>query len=531
MSQSYGAGTSSMSNEVANKASAVSSGQIPDLLKIGSVATNTQMDVDTDVLDPVVQNSKFIRFVLQNKGILHSHSKIQFGYQSTAVDGWCPLNIGIAGLVQRATLRVGNQTICEIDDFSNFTSYRQQFMSGEAQRERLQYTTGQAMGKKVKYNNEGDGWTSATPPVADEAAGVRLFGGGGSLTMSRGLDWDHGRSSYAEPGVYTAEIQAVEMPPYMNCNVADVSHPTTPTFQWALSDFFPFLKTNQLPLYMMKEQVSLEFVLNDEASVGRGFVESGGVATTAFALDTTKTKMFADYQYYPQEMMVAYANANRNLQFSYVDYRLSKLSFDEASTGVQIRNVGGAGRIVSKIVWGFSNPAGAGAGASNPASSPLINWNATAVDRTAAVSTLPPIAPSGVTIGYTNNALSMNVKMNNGFLYPIDVDNSARCFHNVVQAEGLVPYITREEYAREGNSLSRNTLQGHTTRDFLQGTAFWNATRLNRGERVNSRGIEVYFTLNPLPTLAAGTTYTMRCFLETIKFATLKDGMVSTMLA
>jgi hypothetical protein len=521
MSQSYGAGTpSGMSQELApSSAPSVTSGQIPDLLKIGSVATNTQMDVDTDVLDPVVQNSKFIRFVLQNKGILHSHSKIQFGYSSTAVDGWNPLNIGIAGLVQRATLRVGNQTICEIDDFSNFTSYRQQFMSGEAMRERLQYTTGQAMAKKVKYNNEGDAWSSVAPPTGVSNA----YGGGGSLTMSRGLDWDHGRSSYAIPGTYTAQIQAVEMPPYMNCRVADVSHPTTPTFQWALSDFFPFLRTNQLPLYMMKEQVSLEFVLNDEASAGRGFVVSGGVAATTFALDTSKTKMFADYQYYPQEMMIAYANANRNLQFSYVDYRLSKLTFDEVNTGVQIRNVGGAGRIVSKIVWGFAdnNP--------TPANSPLINWNATAVARTAGIETLPPIAPSGVTIAYTNNALSMNVKMNNGFLYPIDVNNSARCFHNVVQAEGLTPYVTREEYAREGNSLSRNTLVGHTTRDFLQGTSFWNATRLNKGERVNSRGIEVYFTLNPLPTVA--TDYTMRCFLETIKFATLKDGMVSTMLA
>jgi hypothetical protein len=518
MSQSYGSG---MSQELApSSAPSVTSGQIPDLLKIGSVPTNTQMDVDTDVLDPVVQNSKFIRFVLQNKGILHSHSKIQFGYSSTAADGWCPLNIGIAGLVQRATLRVGNQTICEIDDFANFTSYRQQFMSGEAMRERLQYTTGQAMGKKVKYNNEGDNWDSTTPPAADSNA----FGGGGSLTMSRGLDWDHGRSSYAIPGTYTQQIQAVEMPPYMNCSTrAEAVHTTTPTFQWALSDFFPFLKTNQLPLYMMKEQISLEFVLNDETSVGRGFVEAGGVAATSFALDTTKTKMFADYQYYPQEMMISYANANRNLQFSYVDYRLSKLSFAATSTGQQIRNVGGAGRIVSKIVWGMAD------NDPTPANSPLINWNATAVARTAGIETLPPIAPSAVTIAYTNNSLAVNVKMNNGFLYPIDVNNSARCFHNVVQAEGLTPYVTREEYAREGNSLSRNTLEGHTTRDFLQGTSFWNATRLNRGERVNSRGIELYFTLNPLPTTTA--SYTMRCFLETIKFATLKDGMVSTMLA
>ena len=121
MSQSYGAGT--MSNEMAaapsGSAPSVSSGQIPDLLKIGAVQTNLQMEVDTDVIDPVVQNSKFIRFTLQNKGILHSHSKIQFGYklpitpQAAANDAWMPINIGIASLIQRATLRIGNQTIGE----------------------------------------------------------------------------------------------------------------------------------------------------------------------------------------------------------------------------------------------------------------------------------------------------------------------------------------------------------------------------------------------------------------------------------
>ena len=525
---SYGSSMDNM-KEVADPSQgpSVSSGQIPDLLKIGSIPSNVQMDVDTDVLDPVIHNQTFIRFVLQNKGILHSHSKIQFAFEQPATEAWTPMNIGIAGLIQRATLRVGNQTICEIDDFANFTTYRSQFMSGESMRERLQYQTGQAMEKKFAYNNEGDAWTGADPPTADGNA----YGGGGSMDLARGLTCDVGRNGYAIPGLYAANDEITQMPPYMSLDNTDpiVSERVNNTFQWALSDFFPFLKTNQLPLYMMKEQISLEFVLNPAISGGRAWVAGGGAAGAAYNLVTTETKMFADYQYYPQEMMVSYANANQSMQFSYVDYRLSKLSVPIATAGQQIRNIGGAGRIISKVVWGFQN------NTPTEATSPLIKWNATAMDRNAAISAFPPIAPSLVTKAYLNQEVSQNVKVNGGFLYPIDVNNTARCFHNVVQAEGLTPYSSRQEYSNEGNSLIPNRgIESHAVADMFAGTAFWQATRLNKGERVNSRGIELYYNVtlpNGASQVAVANAYTLRVFLETIKFATLKNGMVQTMLA
>ena len=514
----------------------VSSSQIPDLLKIGSIPTNVQMDVDTDVLDPVVHNQSFIRFVLQNKGILHSHSKIQFAFEQTTQDVWTPMNVGIAGLIQRATLRVGNQTICEIDDFADFTTYRSQFMSGESMRERLQYQTGQCMAKKFAYNNEGEDWTSASPPEVAVVAGGQ-FGGGGSLDLARGITNDLGRNGLLVLGGqgYFGEVENSRMPPYMSLynDTAPASGSTdivnvANTFQWSLSDFFPFLKTNQLPLYMMKEQISLEFVLTPAASGGRAWVNSGVAATQTYNLITTDTKMFADYQYYPQEMMVAYANANRSMQFSYVDYRLSKLTVPTDISGQQIRNIGGAGRIISKVLWGFQN------NTPTAATSPLIKWNATAMTRNALIAALPPIAPDAATRAYANGEISQNIKLNGEFLYPINVDNTARCFHNVVQAEGLTPYCGRQEYSNEGNSLTRRTLQGHVVNDVFAGTAFWQAARLNKGERVNSRGLELYYNVN-MPDAgsspAVNDAYTLRVFLETIKFASLKDGLVETMLA
>mgnify|MGYP003638448401 FL=1 len=279
---------------------------------------------------------------------------------------------------------------------------------------------------------------------------------------------------------------------------------------------------------MMKEQISLEFVLTPAASGGRAWVNTGVAATQTYNLITTDTKMFADYQYYPQEMMVAYANANRSMQFSYVDYRLSKLTVPTDTAGQQIRNIGGAGRIISKVLWGFQN------NTPTAATSPLIKWNATAMERTPAMAVLPPIAPDAATRAYANGEISQNIKLNGEFLYPINVDNTARCFHNVTQSEGLTPYCGRQEYSNEGNSLTRRTLQGHVVNDVFAGTAFWQAARLNKGERVNSRGLELYYNVN-MPDAgsspAVNDAYTLRVFLETIKFASLRDGMVETMLA
>ena len=40
--------------------------KIPNLMKIGAIPMDTAMDYDTMVLDPVVNNQNFCRFVLDN---------------------------------------------------------------------------------------------------------------------------------------------------------------------------------------------------------------------------------------------------------------------------------------------------------------------------------------------------------------------------------------------------------------------------------------------------------------------------------
>ena len=57
---------------------------VPNLMMIGAMPINTQMNVETDILETVVFSETFCRFRLQNKGILHSNSKIVFALDTTS---------------------------------------------------------------------------------------------------------------------------------------------------------------------------------------------------------------------------------------------------------------------------------------------------------------------------------------------------------------------------------------------------------------------------------------------------------------
>ena len=113
------------------------SSQIPDLVRIGSVATDTAIGVTTDILDPVIFSESEARFVLDNKGILHSNSRITFSTDgqvgpSTDSRAFFPAGVGVHSLIQRAALRVGTKTVCEIEDYNHFAAYETTFLPPEA---------------------------------------------------------------------------------------------------------------------------------------------------------------------------------------------------------------------------------------------------------------------------------------------------------------------------------------------------------------------------------------------------------------
>ena len=71
---------------------------IPDALLTRPLATVSTMNIETNILDPIVINQNFARFVLERKGILDTGSAITFSLQTTAAGdkkAYLPVKTGI----------------------------------------------------------------------------------------------------------------------------------------------------------------------------------------------------------------------------------------------------------------------------------------------------------------------------------------------------------------------------------------------------------------------------------------------------
>lgn len=468
---------------------------VPNLLRVSPMDTTTATDVETSITDPVVRSNDFVRFTLLNKGILHSHSKITLALQVPDVnDRYFPPTVGVHSLIQRAALKVGTKTLQEIDGYNYLSAYKQMFISNEHQLEREQVLSGKVISHEFRYD---DTATDNGGAVNDTQAFT--YG----LSVGREYDDNYGAA--------TPDLRILQ---YTN-----IKH--GPQFQVALSDLFPMLKQTQLPLYMMQEQVSIELTF-DTLSEHRACA-ADGVANTSLRIDTDQVKFIADYIYYPQEMMTQYAVQNPEIVINHFDYRHSKVSVSATSSSgtTQIRNLGGAGRIVTKVITGLQ--------ADSAGHDSITNQYHSISPEAHYVFGEAPGA------GDQNGSLTTNIKYNDRFLYPIDVVNPARHFHNTAQAEGMVPFVTREEFCAEGVALTSDEFMGHqqNTGDGgdekgILGRFNWLAYRLNRNERINSRGIEYFTKYEGLDN--DGGLYTQRSWLELAKVTVLQGGFITTRL-
>jgi hypothetical protein len=471
---------------------------VPDLLRVSPMETSTATDVETSMLDPVVITDSFCRFTLLNKGILHSHSKITLALTKPDTNSrFYPVNIGVASLIQRAALKVGTKTLQEIDGYNFLTAYKSLFISNEHQVEREHVQSGKTINHSFRYS---DDTTTRGGPDNDTRA------------FTYGLDNGKDYNSFTDTGTVTDANGAI-------FDWADIN--ADPVFQIALSDLFPMLKATQLPLYMMKEQVSIELTWEPTSSTQKGrLCSADGTSFASASIDQNQVKFIADYIYYDQEIMDAYAAQNRVININHMDYRHSKVSVSATEVAnTQIRNLGGANRIVTKVITGIQGSAAV--------DSCLLNqYHALACKST---------YDRGEEAG-SDGVQTMNIKYNDHFLFPIDVKNSARHFHNTAQAEGMVPFVAREEYTGAGTAITTQDFMGYQQNlgrnnvadTGLQGRFNWNGFRLNRNERVNSRGIELFFQFKDLDDSG---TLIQRSWIELVKLTQLVDGYVTTELA
>lgn len=463
---------------------------VPDLIKLSQVPVNFASKIETDLLEPVVQQDGtasgdgFCRFDLQRKGFLHSQSKLFITLQPAAGEtaNFLPPNIGIGSVIKRATLKVGNQVLNEISDWSSLHVIKSAEIDNENNVERELYTTGRCVNHQYLYR--GTASTALSFPQAEKY----------------GLDI--GRE-YGSHGA----LRDLKMLPFANF---DGDAPTEcPTYQVDLSDLFPFLKTHSLPLYMIQDQLSIE--LTWAPKTNKRLCRRAAVAATEVSIVPTDLKFCADYIFYTDsDMMTRYQEANPVIEFAFPDYRLSKhtLTVAQLQSGV-VRNLGMANRQVSRVLTTVSDD-------SSPTDTVLGPYHSRYPSRTSATQKAGPVV--------------VNYRYNDRFEFPTSKTNPAELFTHFTQSESI-PFVTREEYSREQRGLTDYyTFESHDQASGagLSGQLFFLGTRLTNG-RVGQRGIELHLQMgdavNAMPAAASG--YTCRSFCEYMRLARLESGMFS----
>jgi len=459
-------------------------GGIPDFIRLGQMPVNYEMNVESDLLEPVVFNDPpsvgtnvvdgFVRFTLQNKGFLHSESKLFLSLIPSSTTARAVINPcgGIASIIKKCVLKVGNQVLNEISEFSALNQVKSSLISGEVQKEREQFLTGRCMDNEFIYKETGVASTNS-----------RLAGAYG---LSNGREYTGG-----ETGLLARPCSV------MDSSDAD-SIAQSPSYQVSLSELFPFLKTHQLPLYMFDEAINIELTFHP--ATHRVLIPAGGTLGGSYNIDRNEIKFCADYLYFGGgDEMVRYAQQNQDLSFSFHDYRLATSSVNQAQARNIVRNLGMANRLVSRVITIFN-----GAGGTGQANILGKNQGLGLVKSGTGV-----ISP-----------IEYNIRYNDRFEFSSNVQNTARLFSLLTDSEG-VPFITKEQYSGEGAIITGATYEGRAQDTGIARHMFYNSTRLTGG-RVGTRGLELHLKATDMD----GTLSTMFNFSEYLRVARLRGGFL-----
>jgi hypothetical protein len=474
----------------------VSSDRIPDLIKVGAIPSSYGQSLHTDVIDATTFSQSRVRFTLQRvAGFLHSNSKVTLAVTpNTTSTAFYPLNIGVSNLVKSAALRIGNQTVCEIDDYDQFHAYQSMFISNEDNKEREQFLSQRCIAHKPVYDDRTAN-TTDKPPNSAKKVGldvgrnpvVPAAGGAGTFQL---LPFQHHDATSAQ-------------------TISDA-----PVYSVYLSDLFPFLKFNQLPLFMIDQEVhiDIEFQPTTSSLSAAGLSRRMCVANSdagdndvEYLINQDEVKLIYDSITFDGEIMEKYRQQNQSLTFQYVDYRLAKRTGDQAAFADLTFQLGGNGRLVSKVIMGLQR-----------------NENFTPV------SLLNGVTAKDVP---ADQSLSVNLLYNDLYEFNVDRKNPALLFHTTQHAEGKVPMVTRDEYQTSGvTALTAETFEGHAQNSGavgIGGLFRWTAIRPNKGQRVNNKGMDLTYKATGLP----ADTYTLRVYLEMMKIAKIEGGQFSCYFA
>ncbi len=473
----------------------VTGDRIPDLIKIGAIPAQYGQSLRSDIIDATTISQNRVRFTLQRVGgFLHSNSKITLAVTpKTTSTAFYPLNIGVHNLVQKTELLIGGQSICSIDDYSHFAQYQSQFVTNENNKEREQFLSQRCINNAPVYD---EGTDARTPNQASK------------------IGLDVGRNPVVDEA-QAATAGAFSLLPFMlHDSTSAQTIADAPVYSVFLSDLLPMLRFNQLPCQLIDQEIIIDITFTPQVSALTGAALSrrmcvansdAGDNDVSYDINTDEVKLIYDSITYEPEVMQKYAEQNRELTFQYMDYRLAKRTGPQTAFSNLTFPIGGNGRLVSKVIFGLQS-----------------NANFTPVSLLNGV--------TGKDNAVAEN-LAINLLYNDLFEFNTDRNNQALIFHTTQHAEGMVPMVSKDQWQTSGvSSLTTGTFEGHAQNDAtagLGGLFKWAAIKPNKGQRVNSKGMDLIYKNAGL----AAQTYTLRVYLEMLKVMTIKDGKVACYFA
>lgn len=251
----------------------MNSSQLPDVLVPVNKTTMSNVDIYTSVLEPVNKSQRRVIFNIKQQSILNPGSRINISVHpddataSAAGDCFLPTTCGVAACIETAILRVGTRELARTEKFGEYYGMK-----------RSVHTASQ----KTNIDMPLDGAVSVVScsPNVD-----------GKYAIDTGC------------AVYTNKTTA-EVPAKYKC---EKSTTNSSIFSIGLNDLFPMMRGMMLPLFALKEQVSVELILKQQAAGQTGktilFANAPGSTKTSYALDNIS--MLIDYLEYDQATMNA----------------------------------------------------------------------------------------------------------------------------------------------------------------------------------------------------------------------------------
>lgn len=551
------------------------SNQSPSILNIKSMETNTLMRYESDVLEPLTFSQSEAVWELQPKGFLHPGSSITIAIDknSTLTRAFPYLGVGVQGLVRRAVLRTtAGRVINDTDDFNHLQSVKSMFVNNSVNKEREQFVSGRAIDFEMYYDqgsdvkaSEGYGLSNGNELNRNRSTtgGANRRGMSAQAVLLNKAEPEfqlklHDLFGYCRAGnqlpLFLLPDERIQVVLYwantdqedrLAVNVNDDGNLTQKLpitkdkckfianytfYDGEIMDKFRDEYAGGLTFAYTDYRLAKQTVTGGEAgriktftitSGGTGFTDGthagvsvvGGsgngcvvsVTVTANAVsDITVTKAGRGYKVGDTILL---SGGDPGIGGG-TSTNITVASVGVAGTSINnVRNLGGNGMVVDSVVWQYADDEQNG-------------------DSLLGRYTGESPADTDGNAGETDvRPLTSNLFINSKFLYPQDISNPARQFHNLKEAESMLPFVSRCLYSGEGDEAlvdteTDNLYEGRNQTQALKGAFFHQGFRTSGlAQRINNQGIDLHSDA-----ILDDDTYTLRAWLEIKRYVVINDG-------